>query len=79
MNRLILKYGHPITVVILAVFAWVVYRRISSGGGIIPLAVVAVPFWAIGAPILSIFGRASQSVATREQLSNTGSAAGQSP
>ena len=50
MNRLILKYGYPITAVILAVFAWVVYRRIASGDEIIPLAVTAVIVWALGAP-----------------------------
>lgn len=50
MNRLILKYGRPLTVVILAVFAWVIYRRIASGDGITPLAVAAVIVWVIGAP-----------------------------
>jgi len=50
MNRLILKYGHPITAVILTVFAWVVYRRIASGDEIIPLAIAAVIVWALGAP-----------------------------
>ena len=50
MNRLILKYGYPITAVILAVFAWVVYRRIASGDEILPLAVTAVIVWALGAP-----------------------------
>ena len=51
MNRLILKYGYPITAVILAVFAWVIYRRIASGwSGIIPLAIAAVIVWALGAP-----------------------------
>jgi hypothetical protein len=49
MNRLILKYGYPITAVILAVFAWVVYRRISGGWReIIPLAVTAAIVWALG-------------------------------
>ena len=50
MNRRILQYGRPITAVILAVFAWVVYRRIASGQEIIPLAVAAVIVWALGAP-----------------------------
>ena len=50
MNRQILKYGRPITAVVLAVFAWVVYRRIASGGDIIPLAIGAVIVWAFGAP-----------------------------
>lgn len=50
MNHLILKYGYPITAVILAVFAWVVYRRISLGWSeIVPLAVAAVVVWALGA------------------------------
>ncbi|SDP82355.1 Protein of unknown function [Arthrobacter sp. ok909] len=50
MNRLILKYGRPLTAVILAVFAWVIYRRIASGDEIIPLAIAAVIVWGIGAP-----------------------------
>ena len=49
MNRLILKYGHPITAVILTVFAWVVYRRIASDE-IVTLAVTAGIVWALGAP-----------------------------
>jgi len=49
MNRLILKYGYPITAVILAVFAWVVYRRIASDE-IMTLAIAAVIVWALGAP-----------------------------
>jgi hypothetical protein len=51
MNYLILKYGYPLTAVMLAVFAWVVYRRISLGWReVIPLAVAAVIVWALGAP-----------------------------
>lgn len=51
MNRLILKYGYPITAVILAVFGWVLYRRISLGWSeTIPLVVAAVFVWALGAP-----------------------------
>ncbi|MDQ0209520.1 DUF1254 domain-containing protein [Arthrobacter bambusae] len=50
MNRLILKYGRPLTAVILAVFAWVIYRRIANGDGIIPLVIAAVIVWALGAP-----------------------------
>ena len=47
MNRLILKYPYPITAVILAVFAWVVSRRLADGvDAIIPLAVAAVVVWA---------------------------------
>jgi hypothetical protein len=49
MNRLILKYGYPITIAILAVMAWVVYRIISAGGsGRIGFAVVAVIVWGLG-------------------------------
>ncbi|MBT8160564.1 MULTISPECIES: DUF1254 domain-containing protein [Arthrobacter] len=51
MNRLILKYGFPITVVILAIFAWVVFQRISRGWDeVVPLAIVAVVVWVLGAP-----------------------------
>jgi hypothetical protein len=50
MNRLILKYGRPLTAVILAVFAWVLYRRIASGDEIIPLAIAAVIVGGLGAP-----------------------------
>ena len=50
MNRLILKYGYPLTALILVVFAWVVYRRIAGGSTILPLAVPAVILWGIGAP-----------------------------
>lgn len=54
MNRLILKYGSQATLVILAVFAWVIYRRIADGGvnAIIPLAATAVAVWILGALIL---------------------------
>jgi hypothetical protein len=49
MNRLILKYGYPITAVILLVFAWVVYRRLAVGvAAIIPLAVAAIVVWVLG-------------------------------
>jgi hypothetical protein len=49
MNRLILKYGYPITAVILLIFAWVVYRRLADGvAAIIPLAVAAIVVWALG-------------------------------
>ena len=51
MSRLILKYGFPITVVILAIFAWVVYQRISRGWNeVVPLAIAAVVVWVLGAP-----------------------------
>src|SRR3984893_12571172 len=56
INRLILKYGYPITAVILAVFAWVIYQRISRGWSqVITLAVTAVIVWALGAPAFIYF------------------------
>ncbi len=49
MNRLILKYGYRITAVVLLVFAWVVYRRLSGGvNAIIALAVAAILVWMSG-------------------------------
>jgi hypothetical protein len=49
MNRLILKYGAPITVAILAVLAWTVYRIVSAGGsGVVGFAAVAVLVWIVG-------------------------------
>ena len=49
MNRLILKYGYPLTAVILVVFVWVVYRRLAGGvNAIIPLAIAAIVVWVIG-------------------------------
>ena len=49
MNRLILKYGYQISVVILLIFAWVVYRRLAGGvDAIIPLAVAAIVVWVLG-------------------------------
>ena len=51
MNRLIVKYGYLLTALILAVFAWVVYARISRGWGeVVPLAVATVTVWVIGTP-----------------------------
>lgn len=51
MNRLIVKYAYPVTLVILVIFAWVVYQRLSRGGSeIVVLAVAAVIVWAVGAP-----------------------------
>jgi hypothetical protein len=56
MNRLILKYAYPLTVVILLVFAWVLYQRISRGWNeVIPLAVAAVIVWLLGAPAFIYF------------------------
>lgn len=50
MNRLILTYGTAVTVLILAVFAWVVYRRIVDGGvgSVLVLVVTAVVVWVLG-------------------------------
>lgn len=50
MNRLILKYATPVTVVILVVFAWVIFRRIADGGpnSIALLAATAVTVWVLG-------------------------------
>jgi hypothetical protein len=49
MNRFILKYAYPITFVILAILAWVVYRIFSAGGsGLIGFVVVAVIIWGLG-------------------------------
>lgn len=50
MNRLILKYAAPVTIAILAVFAWVTYRRITAGGlgSILLLAGTAVAVWVVG-------------------------------
>lgn len=55
MNRLILKYAHPLTYAILAILAWVVYRRFSTGSGLIPLAVAAVIVWGLGTFIFIYF------------------------
>ncbi|MEY9953945.1 hypothetical protein ABIA36_003405 [Leifsonia sp. EB34] len=57
MNRLILKYATPITIVILVIFAWVVYRRIVDGGlaAIVPLVVMAVIVWVVGAFLFVFF------------------------
>ncbi|HEX8033350.1 MAG TPA: DUF1254 domain-containing protein [Ktedonobacterales bacterium] len=52
MNRFILKYGYPITLAILAILAWVVYRIFSAGGsGLIGFVVVAVIIWGVGAVV----------------------------
>jgi hypothetical protein len=57
MNRLILKYGVPVTIVILAIFAWVVASRIAGGGvhAIVVLATAAVIVWVLGAPAFIYF------------------------
>src|SRR5262249_2958521 len=56
MNRQILKYGFPITVAILAILAWVVYRIVSAGGsGLITFVVVAVIVWGFGTVVFLYF------------------------
>ncbi len=51
MNRLIVKYAYPVTFVILLIFAWVIYQRLSHGWSeIVVLAVAVVIVWAVGAP-----------------------------
>jgi hypothetical protein len=50
MNRLVLKYGYPITAVILLIFAWVIYRRLAGRAvdAIIPLGISALVVWVLG-------------------------------
>ncbi|MEO7122139.1 MAG: DUF1254 domain-containing protein [Lacisediminihabitans sp.] len=57
MNRLILKHSVPVTVVILVIFAWVIYSRVASGGvkAIVLLAVVAAVVWTAGAFVFIYF------------------------
>jgi hypothetical protein len=56
MNRLILKYGFPITIAILAIMAWVVYREFAAGGSqLIPFVVVAVLVWGLGTFVFIYF------------------------
>lgn len=49
MSRLILKHGVAVTVVILAIFAWVIYSRVAAGGigAILLLACVAIVVWVV--------------------------------
>jgi hypothetical protein len=57
VSRLILKYGYPITAVVLAIFVWVIYRRIAGGGvkAVVLLAVVAVVVWFPGTFVFIYF------------------------
>jgi hypothetical protein len=49
MNRLILKYAYPITFIILAILAWVVYRIVAAGGsGLIGFVVINIIVWGLG-------------------------------
>jgi hypothetical protein len=50
MNRFILKHGHLVTFVILAILAWVIYRHfIVMRSPLFPFAAVILVIWAIGA------------------------------
>jgi hypothetical protein len=56
MNRFILKYAYPITLVILVILAWVVYRIFSAGGSaLIGFVVVAVVVWGLGTVVFLYF------------------------
>ena len=55
MNRFILKHGYLVTFVILVILAWVVYRRVSMGSGLITLAAAAVIVWVLGAFVFIYF------------------------
>jgi hypothetical protein len=55
VNRLIVQYGYPITAAIVAVFAWVIYRRMASGDDMLPLVAAAVIVWAVSAPAFIYF------------------------
>jgi hypothetical protein len=56
VNRLILKYAYPVTAVILVIFAWVVYQRISQGWSeIVTLAIAAAIVWVFGVPTFIYF------------------------
>ncbi|HEY1354499.1 MAG TPA: DUF1254 domain-containing protein [Ktedonobacteraceae bacterium] len=56
MNRLILKYKYPVTFVILAILAWVVYRYFSQGGSqLITFVVVTILVWGLGTFVFLYF------------------------
>jgi hypothetical protein len=56
MNRFILKHGYLITFVILAILAWVVYRRIAAGGSeLISFIAVAAIVWVLGTFVFIYF------------------------
>jgi hypothetical protein len=51
VNRLIVKYAYPVIAVILLIFAWVIYQRISQGRGeITTLAIAAAIVFVLGVP-----------------------------
>lgn len=55
MNRLILKYRYIVTLAILAILAWAVYRQASAGTGFITEAAVAIIVWAVGTFVFIYF------------------------
>jgi hypothetical protein len=57
MNRWILRHGVWVTVVILAIFVWVVISRLNNGGpgALVVLAVTAVIGWVVGAFVFVFF------------------------
>lgn len=57
MNHLILKHGTPVTIAVLAIFAWVIYSRVARGGveAIILLAGTAVAVWVVGTFVFIYF------------------------
>lgn len=50
MNRLILKYGRLVTALILAIFAWVIYRRVANGDQFAAVLITAGIVWSLGVP-----------------------------
>lgn len=50
MNRLVMKHGSVVTIVILAIFLWVIWSRVDRGGlaAIAVLAVTSAVVWALG-------------------------------
>jgi hypothetical protein len=57
VNRLILKYGTVVTIVILAIFAWVIYTRVAKSGvaSLAVLAIAAGIVWVLGTLALIYF------------------------
>jgi hypothetical protein len=57
VSRLIQKHGVPVTIVILAIFGWVIYARLARGGvaAIAVLATTAVIVWALGTCVFIYF------------------------
>jgi hypothetical protein len=57
VNRLILRYGRTVTIAIMAIFAWVIYRRIADGGvqAVALLAATALVVWVVGAVVFVCF------------------------